>query len=377
MDSRKVAGDESLDILRIARAVYPESMGGAAIHVHSMSERQVDMGHDVTILTTDRGNRELPRREERDGYQIIRDRELTTLFGNSITPWFVSSFKRYQDKYDIVHVHSHLSLISNISALLSRFDNTPFVLTNHGLRSQTAPEWVQDIYLPTVGKFTFNSADTVFTYSESECEQLRELGVSSSISVIHNGVDCTQFTPDERSTDKNQLLFVGRLRSTKGPHIALQVLHRLQSDFPDLTMKMVGDGPMRNEITSIVANYRLEDSVDLIAEVPNKEMPRLFNESLIFILPTSREGVPRTLLEAMACGIPVVATNLSQVEPVVDGGGLLVERNIDEFLEAIRTLLTSPEQRQNMSTQGRNRVLENYSWKETVAETTKKYYDIL
>lgn len=366
-----------LDILRIARAVYPESMGGGAIHVHSMSERQAEMGHNVTVLTTDRGNRSLPRREERTGYSISRDRELFTLFGNSITPGFVRSLRRYQEDYDVIHVHSHLSLSSNIAALLSRFDSTPLILTNHGIRSQTAPDWVQEIYLPTVGKFTLNSADTVLTYSDTEQDELRELGITVPISVIHNGVDCTRFAPEDHVSDSGRLLFVGRLRATKGPDMALEIFNILQEDFPELSLTIVGDGPMRDELSDRISRYGLEDNVELLGEVANEEMPEIYNESTVFVLPTQREGVPRTLLEAMACGVPVITTNLPQVEPVVNGGGIVVDRELDEFSAAIRTLLASKEQRQNMSGQGRNHVLENFSWKETVSKTTEKYYELL
>lgn len=377
MGGKEPRSDRSLDILRIARAVYPESMGGGAIHVHSMSKRQAKMGHNVTILTTDRGDRTLPGREKRDGYEIIRDKELATLLGNSITPGFIRSFANLKSEYDVIHVHSHLSLSSNIATLLSRFGDTPLVVTNHGLRSQTAPDWVQDIYLPTVGKFTFNSSDTVLTYSETERDELRELGINAPIRVIHNGVDCTRFSPDNSETDSNQLLFVGRLRSTKGPDIALEIFRQLHGDFPELKLKVVGEGPLREDLEATVAEYDLNNTVDFVGELPNEEMPEVYNDSSIFILPTEREGVPRTLLESMACGVPVVTTNLPQVEPVVDGGGLLIERDVDEFAGVIRKLLTSPDTRKSMGAQGRDRVRENYSWQETVSETTEIYQELL
>lgn len=377
MDDSTTYNDRSLNILRIARAVYPESMGGGAIHVHSMSKRQSEMGHNVIVLTSDRGDRSLSPAERRDGYALKRHRELGTLFGNSLTPGIIRSLRAYNDEIDIIHIHSHLSFLSNIVALRSYIDDTPLIVTNHGLRSQTAPDWIQNLYLPTLGKFTFNSADMVLTYSDTEREELRDLGITAPISVIHNGVDCTKFSPRKTDTEGQQLLFVGRLRESKGPKMVLKIFEQLADDFPDLTVKIVGDGPLRTELEQYVIAHGLEDRVSVLGEVENEAMPQLYNESSVFVLPTEREGVPRTVLEAMASGTPVVTTNLPQVEPVVDEGGIVVDRSIEGFSGAIRSLLMKPDRRKEMGDRGRNRVLENYSWEETVKETTEQYYTLL
>lgn len=368
--------DRSLQILRVARAIYPESVGGGAIHVHSMSKRQAELGHEVTILTTDHGDRSLPRTERRDGYTIKRHRELTNIFGNSIAPEFVRSLRRHSDEYDIVHAHSHLSFLSNVAAVLSRVGKLPLVLTNHGFRSQTAPDWIQQLYLPTVGRFTFNSADMVLCYSNVERDKLREEGVQSPISVIHNGIDCSKFSP-RPVNEKLQLLFVGRLRETKGPQMLMDLFERLAPEFPELKLKLVGDGPLYDTLRQRTMNSQFSDRISLVGEVTNDALPEIYTESSLLVLPTSREGVPRTILEAMACETPVVTTNLPQVIPVIDDGGRTVSRDLETFETAVRSLLDDTEQRQKIGQLARQHVLENYSWDETVRETTAKYFELV
>jgi len=376
MDASESNQDRSLDILRIARAVYPESMGGGAIHVNSMSKKQVEMGHNVTVLTTDGGDITVPREESRDGYTIRRCREIANLFGNSLAPGFVSAFRRHKQKYDVVHVHSHLSSLSNIAALFSRFDDIPMILTNHGLRSQTAPDWIQQIYLPTIGRFTFNSADRVLCYSDSERGELREQHVRSPITVIHNGVDCTTFAP--AGVDRElQLLFVGRLMETKGPDLLLSIFERLAPDFSKLSLTIVGDGPLATQLEQHRSNSQFTSRISLLGDVPNEELPEIYSESSVFVLPTSREGVPRTILEAMACETPIVTTSLPQVEPVLGEGGCAVDRDPDSFEAVLRELLQDGNRRRMMGKAARQRVLKNYSWDETVRETTATYLDLL
>jgi len=372
-----IGSGDSLDILRIARAIYPDSVGGGSIHAHSISKLQSEMGHNVTIITTDRGDATLPRVERRAGYTIKRYRENLNLFGNSITLGVLWGQLLDTGDYDILHAHSHLSFISNLAAVSARRNDAPLVVTNHGVRSQTAPDWVQKLYLPTVGRFTFNSADTVFTYSNEEQAELRQLGVSAPISVIHNGVDCTKFAPDGGSRESMQLLFVGRLRETKGPQIVLDILAELGQEYPELTLKMAGDGPLRGQLEQTIAENGLARKVELLGEVENDAMPELYNESALFVLPTAREGVPRTILEAMACGLPVVTTDLPQIEPVVDNCGVMVERETEAFSNAIDKLLASPEKRETLGKRGTVTVRENYSWQDTVRKTTEKYYEVI
>lgn len=166
-------------ILCVAQKVYPEVTGGGPYHVHAMSRDQAAMGHDVTVLTI-ADNAALPKRERRDGYTIVRRPKTISLLGNDLSGG-VACFLQQADNFDVVHAHSHLYASTNLAALKRRFGGTPLAITNHGLYIQNAPEWLFDLYLRTVGQWTFDQADVVFCYTNEDRKRVKEFNMESPI----------------------------------------------------------------------------------------------------------------------------------------------------------------------------------------------------
>jgi glycogen(starch) synthase len=364
-----------LRILRVATDTYPEVVGGGAIHAHEMSAIQADLGHDVTLLTSDHGDSSLPRREEREGYTLRRFQELGQPLGNSITPGLFRSLRNLRDEFDVVHAHSHLYLSTNMAAVLAQFDDTPLVVTNHGLYSQSASSWFNKAYLETLGRFTFNAADRVLCYTETDKQRLRDFGVSTPVSLVHNGVDCEQFAPVERPSDPPEVLFVGRLVETKGVQKLVDAFAQVDVD---AHLRIVGEGPQRAELEQQVRELGIGNQVTFAGRVPNDELPAVYARSSVFALPSSREGLPRTLLEALACGTPVVTSDLPQLESLVDGVGMTIpEGDVNGLAEALEEVLSDAELRARLSEAGRRKIVQEYSWTETVRETTDVYHNLL
>ncbi|ELY93030.1 Glycosyltransferase [Natrialba chahannaoensis JCM 10990] len=369
--------DDNLRILRVTGSIYPEVVGGVGLHVHHMSRVQTEMGHDVTVLTSDNGNRSLPRKETRDGYRLLRHREIARPLDNTIIPGVISTLHNDLDEYDVLHIHSHLYFCSNVAALFSRLSSMPTVVTNHGLVSQTAPTWMQKVFNPTLGKFTFEAGDRILCYTNTDKQRLQDRGIDTDISVIPNGIDCSQFKPNGIEPQQ-QLLFVGRLKEGKGPHYLLDAFADLVLEHPELSLKLVGDGPLRDELEQQTVSLGIAEQVEFLGEVPNDELPKLYNESLAFILPSLSEGLPRTVLEAMVCETPVITTSLPQLKPIVNGAGVTVDpENAAKLAEAMLKLIEDPPLREKMGVEGRRKVTENYSWQSTVEETIGVYDQIL
>lgn len=376
---KSVSHGRPLKILRIASDVYPNVMGGLSLHVHEMSRLQAQLGHDVTILTSDHGDRERSVKEQRDGYQLIRHREVASPLDNTIIPGIVRTIWKMADEYDVIHAHSHLFFSTNVAAALSHGLETPLVVTNHGLISQTAPKWVQKAFTPTVAKFTLNSADAVLCYTETDKLRLRERGIDTKISVVHNGIDCTKFTPRVAETnDGLQILFVGRLKPGKGVNDLLIAFEDVVEQVSEATLKIVGDGPLWDELIQKAKTSGIGSNVEFAGQISNDHMPAVYAESDVFALPSMNEGLPRTVLEAMACGIPVITSALPQLKSLVDGAGLVVEpKDPDQLAECLSWLLEHPDERKQMGAVGRNKVERHYSWQETVRKTNNVYNDLV
>jgi glycosyltransferase involved in cell wall biosynthesis len=367
-----------MKILRVSANLYPSVVGGLGLHAHEMSRLQAQAGHNITVIT-DQIDSGQPVFEEKDGYSIIRSNASLNLFGNSISfSQLFSLFKRW-DSYDIVHAHSHLFFSTVLCTVVRKLRSAPLVVTNHGLVSQTAPGWLQRLYLPTIGKWVFATADAVICYTRAERDQVIDLGVSpDKIHVIHNGIDTSVFVPSESSSPKKQILWIGRFTPGKGVEYLLKGFEAFSRKFPDYTLVAVGRGPLRDDFVRTIREMGLEDRVILRDFIPNQELPGLYQDSSFFVLPSLEEGVPRTILEAMACGRPVVCTALPQLVDIVSGCGMLVPtEDAGAVADALSALVSEPALARNFGESAREKVVSQYSWDDTVARTLDLYASLL
>lgn len=354
-------------ILRVAQNLYPEVPGGGTYHVHAMSRDQAAMGHDVTVLTVsdDEG---LPRYEERNGYTVVRRSASVELLGNAISLG-VARLLRETPDFDVIHAHSHLYFSTNLAALKRRLGDVPLAITNHGLYSQNAPEWLFDLYLRSLGRWTFNRADVVFCYTEEDKERVREFRVDSRIEVVANGIDTERFTPDGPESnlidhEGSVVLFVGRLVDGKRPGDAVKAVSRL-SDRMDAKLYIVGDGPLREELETEAEN------VVFLGHVDYDKLPAIYRSGDVLLLPSRAEGLPRTVLEAMATGLPVVTSDLPQVRTLSETAGRVVPvGDITALADALGTFVTDESARAAAGDRGRAVIEQEHKWQLTIKKTT-------
>ena len=355
-----------MEILRVAQTVYPDVKGGGAYHVHAMSRDQAAMGHDVTVVTVG-ADGDCPRRDRRDGYTLVRLPSTATVFGNKIST-AMARYLRRADGFDVVHAHSHIYFSTNLAALRRRLGGPPLAVTNHGLYSQTAPEWVFDLYLHSLGRWTFNRADVVFCYTDEDAERIAAYGVDTRFGVVPNGVDTDRFTPDGPRSDLidhdgTVVLFVGRLVDGKRPQDAVDAVAALP-DRLDAKLYVVGDGPLREPLEARAD----PETVTFLEHVPYDQMPAVYRSGDTLLLPSRAEGLPRTVLEAFASETPAVTSRLPQTAEIVESGGRTVPvGDVTGYAEALERVL---DDREALGRSGRETVLDRFQWRETVAETT-------
>ena len=303
-------------ILRVTQKTYPEVKGGASYHTHALSRDQTKMGHDVTLLTI-RQDSSLPHIEERDGYTVVRFDSFCSPFGNDISLG-LAQYLQNVDDFDVIHAHSHLYFATNLAAVKRHLGQTPLAITNHGLFSQNAPEWVFKLYLQTVGRWTFNQADQIFCYTEEDKCRVRDLGVRSPIAVVSNGIDTERFTADGAESesidaDGPVVLFVGRFVEGKRPQLAVEAFAKVTESKPGAELYLCGEGPLREALEHRAAELGVREGVTFLGQVPYEEMPSVYRSADVLVLPSRAEGVPRTIMEALSSGVPVVSSDLPQI----------------------------------------------------------------
>jgi glycosyltransferase involved in cell wall biosynthesis len=215
-------------------------------------------------------------------------------------------------------------------------------------------------------------SDYLFSNSRSVQQSLQqEYNLSSEI--VPTGVDAKFFTPvEERPVNaRTQVLFVGSLRPFKQPQLLLAAAAR----FPEADFVIVGEGLMADELKARVEHERLRN-VTLAGLLDMEQLKKQYQQADIFLFPSQWEGSPKVLLEASACGLPVIARNNYQPESVLDGEtGYLVDSDNALFVR-LQELLAYPEQRRKFGLAGR-RHSELFDWDLITRQWEEVFLDLM
>jgi colanic acid/amylovoran biosynthesis glycosyltransferase len=203
-------------------------------------------------------------------------------------------------------------------------------------------------------------------FTRAQLMKLVERGDWDKLDVVHCGVEPDALQPPPRRDDNGPLriLCVGRLVPGKGHAVLLDALSQLREEGIYALTTFVGDGPERAQLEQLAEELRLD--VRFAGAVGQDELRAFYEDAQLFCLPTFAEGLGVVLLEAMACGLPVVSSLVMGVPEVVDDGetGLLVRPGRPDLLaEAIERLAAAPDLRERMGRAGRRRVVEEFDVK--------------
>ena len=146
---------------------------------------------------------------------------------------------------------------------------------------------------------------------------------------------------------------------------------------PEYTLLMVGRGPEKDEMIQLAESLSISDKVLMVDFIPNDELQAVYQESEIFVSSSLAESVPKTMLEAMVCGLPVISTDLPQLIDIVDDCGIIVPvKDSAAITSALEEMVSSPEKMQEYGKNSRQKVLENYDWRDTVLKTTELFEEL-
>lgn len=178
--------------------------------------------------------------------------------------------------------------------------------------------------------------------------------------------------------ERCKVIFVGRLDHQKGIDLLIRAWQQLAASFPDHDLMLVGEGPQRTKIEQQVASLGLSHRVSLLGWRP--DVPELLRRSELFVLPSRWEGMPNALLEAMAQGLPVVATNVEGVREVLgDAGGaqLVPAESVEALANQIARILAAPALARQLGEQNQRRVASQFSVSRMVDGYVGVYREVL
>lgn len=257
------------------------------------------------------------------------------------------------------------------SAIFHARTDLPLVLTLHGYAIDKAlypySSLLQKIHgrtdLRWLHQLAVRRADVITSVSHFTANLAKQdLELEKPIQVIYNGVDEQSFRPKPRAIDKEiKVLFSGNLTRRKGAHWLLPIIQRL-----DERVVIYYTSGLR-ETSALVAHPRLRP----LGQIPHKKMPEVYQSMDILLFPTVREGFGLAAVEAMACGLPVVATDSSALPEVVtngQGGFLCPLGDVDAFAQAVQALADDAGLRQSMGAFNRAEVEARFTLARMVTE---------
>ena len=210
----------------------------------------------------------------------------------------------------------------------------------------------------------------------------KELGRKPT--VIPNGVDLDRFYPAENNEKKKSvspvILTLSRIDNKKGLEYAIESMTKIHAKFPTAKLMIVGDGEYRSELEKLVEINMLSATVEFTGLIPNSEVPAYLRNADIFLLPSLYEGLPLTLLEAMACGLPVISTPVSISPEIIatwKNGYVIPFKSPNAISESVIDLLSNPDKRREFGLNSFKAANETLAWEKVAKQYAELYQHIL
>ena len=307
----------------------------------------------------------------------------------------VSSFKTFLETVksnDLIHVHGHPYLSSFLAAKIAKRYGKPLVLTQHNTFIEYNNIWdtAEKLNDLAIGKQVIKEADKIIVVSNATKNYVLSLGADPEKTVVlHNGVDLNRFKPlpDVKSEmrkklgiagDADVVLTVRRLVYKNGIDTLVESAEIAVKRNPKLVFVVVGKGPDFVEVKERIAQLGIGRNFRLTGFVSDEDLPFYYNVADLFALPSkSGEGLPLVALEAMACGLPVVATDVGGTSEVLsaDYGKLVPPNSPVSLAEAV--LDFSRMDLATLKKKLRMVVEQKYSWDQNVAKLGKIYEGLI
>lgn len=344
--------------------------GGGEMWDLNMAERLEKQGAKVTFYVGKPLRKELPEPiEEFDSVGVdtphLRDLAYSAPTGiggllADIDKWIFSD--RVKNKlrnadHDIIHINGHL----RFARYISEFD-VPVTIKMNGPPHSL---WY-DIVNPFTSSYDFFDEFDAVIATGITTSEIQE-HTTCDVQTINPGVDTEKFSPDGEPIEWNRptVLFVGRFVPAKDLTELLKGFAIVHEEIPESQLVLVGDGPLRERFETLSNSLGLNEAVSFTGYINPEKVPAYYRGADVFALSSNHESFGMVLLEAMACGTPIVAPEINYIPQIVENGkcGLLYQKGDENDLaDSLRRLLSTQELSTKLGKEGRKRAVNHYRW---------------
>jgi len=358
-----------MHIARVVHVFYGDIVGDP-FNALDLSIRQSISGNRVTLFTWNKENR-CPFEFFNQNFKLYRLKGLNL----ALKPFFTEyplvprlGMMLEREKPELVHAHSHLYLTTYTAIKAANRMGIPSIVTVHGVSADRnlAVNLLQKLYLRSLGTRIFQSSTRIVCLTRADAKQVLRLGgPASKIRVIPNAVNAEMFKPFPKKEQDNLVVWIGRFVPEKGLKILIEAAKHVRSHINDVKFILVGDGPLRNELEHLIKVRGLTNHMSLIGPLKHEEVADVLAKASIFTFPSIKEGMPKAVLEAMAAGKAVVASDIPGMDEIIESGfnGVLVQpRNASALGDTIIALLNDKRLRKSLGRNARQAVIKHFSW---------------
>ncbi len=376
-----------MKILQIS-AYPPDNLGGSEIFCRNLSINLKTQGIKSEILTSNyNSNPRKHRYFDKNGIKIINK----TYFGNflGINPVFnILPFlnKHYRD-YDIIHSHSYIFFSTAQAAIMRIMYKFPLILHLHGgvqtdySYTTTYSEKLQTLFKKyffdkSIGKIILKIPDSLISVSQFDLQTiLKVFKVKRQNSYwIPNAVDVSKFKIIE-DIERKYITFIGRLSYIKGFDLFLKIIENIHKNNQNIKFLVVGEGPLYR----MLQDFKKRIPIKHYHRVPHERMKEIYNQSKILLNTSRYEGMSTTILEAMACGVYIIASKVGGTPEIIKNEqyGYLFEINkLDLASDCCIKMYKNQNTLDKFSKVSRDYVKKQFSW-EIITKKIIKIYDSL
>jgi glycosyltransferase involved in cell wall biosynthesis len=373
-----------MKIAIVSRAVYPYVLGGMERFVAFLSNHLVKLGADVEVICVQTGNKDL----KDEGFKI--DFRIKEIDWPDLRPYILSYYifqkravKYLQERdFDIIY-WSGWAVGS-----LKHVKNTPSLANPHGLEPFKSPSLTERLYYAPMNRrlkyYYKRRIDKVVSEGGKITEEIiRFTGIDrNKIVEIPNGIDINYISQMKSRKEKpfklrarNVFLCVARLMENKGIDILIKAFNEIYS-YHDVELLIVGEGYKKKELKELVQT----DRIRFTGRIPDEDLFFLYSQANLFVFPTLYEGMPTVILEAMACGLPVIATDIGAISTMVIGenGFIIPPGDIKALKHAMIRFLKLPEEkRREMGRNSYELVRSKFTWPKIAKKTIEVCEELL
>ncbi|MHB1377557.1 MAG: glycosyltransferase family 4 protein [Candidatus Humimicrobiaceae bacterium] len=352
---------------------YPPHTGGIENVVKEISESLAKRGHQVEVFTSDIGSKK---------DKLISTKNLKIYYLKSFifanTPIIPSLFFKLMriHKDSILHLHAAPAFIPEVVYLISKIKKIPYIVHIH-LEAEPSGKlgFLLPFYKKIILKRVLKSASRIIVLGKEYRTLINnKYNILENIMIIPNGVGEEFFINKENTSSKHtNLLFVGRLSAQKNIPKLIDSIYLIKSK---VVLHIVGDGEKKIEIEKLISDKKLKNVI-LHGKKTGKNLINFYKNADIFILTSNVEAMPLVLLEAMASGTPIVASDVLGSRELVGKSGILVSPPTpDNFARAIDNLIEDKILMDILSKRGREKA-KNYDWNKIVEKFVDVYGKVL